>query len=218
MISRRKFVAGAGQFAVMAALNLEFSPPTSAQGAAPAELMTPPVLGDMSLGNPNAAVTVIEYASLWCSHCGHFHKTVYPQLKKRYIDSGNINFIFREFPLNERGVVASMLARCAARQGGKDKFFAAIDTLFAKQETWAYTKNPGPQLLKLAKQMGFTEQSFNACIADQKLLDALEAEQTRAGTKFGVDATPTLFVNRKKLQGVGSIKDLAREIDPLLRR
>ena len=217
MIDRRELIAGTSLFAILATLNLQLAVPASAQGAAPAELMTPPVLGDMSVGNPNASVTVIEYSSLWCSHCGHFHRTIYPQLKKRYINTGKINFVFREFPLNERGAVGSMLARCAARDGGRDRFFAVVDMLFAKQDVWAYVKDPAPPLRTLAKQVGFTQQAFDACIGDQKLLDALDAEQTRAGSKFGVDATPTFFVNGQKLQGVDSIRDLARAIDPLLK-
>jgi protein-disulfide isomerase len=217
VINRRQFVASASFVAIAAALNLPLLSSEQALAAGPTELMVPPPLGDMSLGNPNAGVTVIEYASLWCSHCGHFYKTVYPELKKRYIDTGKINFIFREFPLNDRGAVGSMLARCAGRTGGKDKFFAVVDVLFEQQENWAYVKDPGPPLMALSKQAGFTEQSFKACLNDQKLLDGLEAEQTRASTKFGVNSTPTIFVNGKKLQGDMDIEALAKEIDPLLK-
>jgi len=216
VINRRQFVASASFVAIAAALNLSLLP-APAEAAGPTELMVPPVLGDMALGNPNAGVTVIEYASLWCSHCGHFYKTVYPELKKRYIDTGKINFIFREFPLNDRGAVGSMLARCAGKTGGKDKFFAMVDVLFEQQDNWAYVKDPRPALLALSKQAGFTEQTFKDCIADQKLLDGLEAEQNRAAQKFGVNSTPTIFINGKKLQGDMTIDALAKEIDPLLK-
>lgn len=217
VITRRKFLAATSALAILAAFDIGFASTLRAQGAAPAELMVPPELGDMALGNPNAGVTVIEYASLWCSHCGQFYKKVYPELKKRYIDTGKINFIFREFPLNDRGAVGSLLARCAAKTGGKDRFFAMVDVLFEQQENWAYVKDPVPPLLALAKQAGFTEQGFKDCLADQKVLAALEAEQNRAGSKFGVTSTPTLFVNGKRLQGALSIEELAREIDPLIK-
>jgi protein-disulfide isomerase len=214
MISRRSFTWGTGAVALSAALNGLSVFPARAQS----ELTVPPTLGEMALGNANAAVTVIEYASLWCSHCGHFYRTIYPEFRKRYIDTGKVHFLFREFPLNERGALGSMLARCAARDGGKDKFFAVVDMLFEKQDAWAYVKDPAPPLLALAKQAGFTEQSFKACLADQKLLDALEADQNRAEAKLGVDSTPTFFVNGKKVEDVGSIGDLAKVIDPLLKQ
>jgi protein-disulfide isomerase len=215
VINRRQFVAGASLLAIAAALNLSL--PALPATAAPTELMVPPALGDMSLGNPSSPVTVIEYASLWCSHCGQFYKTVYPELKKRYIDTGKINFIFREYPLNDRGAIASMLARCAAEQGGKDKFFAMVDVLFEKQESWAYVRDPGPPLLAIAKQAGFSEQAFKACTTDQKLLNGLQAEQDRATKKFGVSSTPTIFVNGNMVRGAASIDDLAKMIDPLLK-
>jgi protein-disulfide isomerase len=212
MISRRAFGAGAATLAAALA-----SPRSAAAQAAPSELMTPPALGEMSLGNPNASCTVIEYASLWCSHCGEFHRAIYPEFKKRYIDTGKIHFIFREFPITPQGALGSMLARCAATQGGKDKFFAVVDLLFAKQNDWAYAKDAGVPLLRFAKQLGFSEEAFKTCSSDQKVLSALEAEQNRAENKFGVDATPTFFVNGRKLKSVGSIRDLARAIDPLIK-
>src|SRR5262245_3685832 len=90
-----------------------------------AELMTPGPLGDMELGNPNAPVTIVEYASMTCPHCAHFHEAVYPELKKKYIDTGKVRFIFREFPLDPLAAGASAIARCA----GKDKFFPLIEAL-----------------------------------------------------------------------------------------
>ena len=213
MITRRELAMDAGAIAVFTALGAHFSAPARGQSA----LMVPPALGEMSLGNPSAAVTVIEYASLWCSGCGNFYRTVYPELKKRYIDTGKIHFIYRDFPLNDRGMVGSMLAHCAGRQGGRDKYFAVVDMLFERQNSWAYVKEPRQPLLQLAKQAGFSEQSFSTCLADQKLLDALEAEQTRAKTTFGVASTPTFFINGTRLQGAPTIEAFAKLIDPLLK-
>jgi protein-disulfide isomerase len=104
-----------------------------------------------------------------------------------------------------------MLARCA----DKDKFFPMIETLFQLQRQWAVEK-PIPPLMAIAKQAGFTEQSFNACISNKKMLDQIQAEQKRASEKFGVNSTPTIFVNGKKQNGAVSIEDLSKVIDPLL--
>jgi protein-disulfide isomerase len=104
-----------------------------------------------------------------------------------------------------------MLARCAE----PDKFYPLIETLFQKQRQWAVEK-PIPHLLAIAKQAGMSEQKFNACLSDQKMLDAMQAEQKRATDKFGVNSTPTVFVNGKKVVGGVSIDDLAKIIDPLL--
>jgi protein-disulfide isomerase len=184
--------------------------PARAQSAA-ADLLVPPPLGDRTLGKDDAPVTIVEYASMTCPHCAHFHETTYPELKKRYIDTGKVRFIFREFPLDPLAAGASMLARCA----DKEKFYPMIETLFQLQTTWAVEK-PIPPLMTIAKQAGFSEQSFNACLSDQKMLDQIQVEQKRASEKFGVNSTPTLFVNGKKQVGGVSIEDLAKVIDPLL--
>ena len=176
-----------------------------------ADLMAPSPLGEQALGQAGAPVTIIEYASMTCPHCAHFHETTYPELKKRYIDTGKVRFIFREFPLDPLAAGASMLARCA----DKDKFYPLIETLFQLQTKWAVEK-PIPQLMAIAKQAGMSEQTFNACLSDQKMLDAMQTEQKRATDKFGVSSTPTLFVNGKKQVGGQTIEDLAKVIDPIL--
>jgi protein-disulfide isomerase len=131
----------------------------SAQTVDLAELMKPGPLGDKSLGNEKAPVTVIEYASMTCSHCANFHATVYPVMKSKYIDTGKVRFIFREFPLDAIATAAFMLARCAPG----DKYFPMIDVLFEQQKNWAFTKENAKGLLAIAKQAGFTEKSFEAC-------------------------------------------------------
>ena len=210
MITRREFLAATSALAVLAAVDMHLGP-VWAQGA-PTELNVPPALGDRVLGKEDAPVTVVEYASMTCPHCAHFHEETYPELKKRYIDTGKVRFIFREYPLDMLAAAASMLARCA----DQDKFFPLIETLFQRQREWA-VQNPVPPLMAIAKQAGFTEQKFNECLSDQKLLDALEAERNRAATKFGVNSTPTIFVNGKMQRGGVSIDDLAKLIDPLLK-
>jgi protein-disulfide isomerase len=214
--TRRKLLLGTSVLTMAAALAggepLLTGSRAAAQGVSMTELMVPPSLGDMSVGKADAPVTIVEYASMTCPHCANFHETTYPELKKRYIDTGKVRFVFREFPLDPLAAGAAMLARCA----GKDKYFPLIETLFHQQRQWAVQK-PLPPLLALVKQAGFTEQSFNACLSDQKMLNAINAERTRASEKFGVNSTPTLFINGKVHKGGASIEDLAKIIDPLLK-
>ncbi len=212
MITRRNLLIAASTVAIVVAIaGIEGLQPAAAQSAGAAELMVPPPLGDRVLGKEDAPVTVVEYASMTCPHCAHFHETTYPELKKRYIDTGKVRFIFREFPLDPLAAGASMLARCA----DKEQFFPLIETLFQQQSKWAVEK-PIPQLLAIAKQAGFSEEKFKACLSDQKMLDAMQAEQKRATDKFQVNSTPTLFVNGKKHVGGISIDDLAKVIDPIV--
>src|SRR5918999_2822427 len=100
-----------------------------AQNVSPQDLATPGPLGDIVQGSADAKVTIIEYASLTCSHCATFHNTTYPELKKRYIDTGKVRYILREFPLDPLAAGAFMLARCA----GKDRYFPLVETLFQQQ-------------------------------------------------------------------------------------
>ena len=109
--------------------------------------------GDVVLGSEKAPVTVIEYASMTCPHCAHFSTATFPELQKRYIDTGKVRFIFREFPFDALAAAGFMLARCA----GKDKFMAVVETLFAKQSEWMVQK-PVPPLMNIAKQFGFTQE------------------------------------------------------------
>ena len=215
-MTRRKLLWGASALAIVAAIGgielLQGMRPAAAQGVASAELLVPPPLGDRSLGKDDAPVTIVEYASMTCPHCAQFHETTYPELKKRYIDTGKVRFIFREFPLDPLAAGASMLARCA----DKEQYFPLIETLFHQQRQWAVEK-PIPPLMALAKQAGFSEQKFNACLSDQKMLDAMQVEQKRASEKFGVTSTPTLFVNGRIQKGGMTIDDLAKVIDPLLK-
>jgi len=177
-----------------------------------AELAKPSPGGDIVLGSEKAPVTIIEYASMTCPHCAHFATTTFPELQKRYIDTGKVRFIFREFPLDPLAAAGFMLARCA----GKEKFMPIVETLFAKQPEWMVAK-PIPPLLEIAKQFGFTQESFDKCLANQKVLDGIQEVRDRAAEKLGVDSTPTFFINGKKLTGDQPIAAMAKEIDPYLK-
>jgi protein-disulfide isomerase len=136
-------------------------------------------------------------------------------VKKRYIDTGKVRYIFREFPLDTLASAAFLLARCS---GEKDptKYFAMIDTLFRKQQQWVVAK-PVPPLLAIAKQAGFTEQSFDACLANQQLLDGVQNVRQRGIDAFKVQSTPTFFINGTKFSGAMTIEEMAKVIDPQLK-
>jgi len=178
------------------------------------ELMKASDLPDVGMGPADAKVTVVEYGSMTCGHCMNFATKVFPDFKKAYIDSGKVRFIFRGFALNNLDAAAQMLARCA----GGDKTFPMIETLYAKQADWAFSQgNPVPKLFDIAKQAGFTQESFDKCLTDQKLLDQITASRTHASDKFGVNSTPTFFINGKRLQDVPTVENFAKVIDPLLK-
>jgi protein-disulfide isomerase len=185
--------------------------PAPANEVSSADLLTPGPLGDEVLGAANAPVTIIEYASMTCPHCAQFHATTYPEMKKKYIDTGKIRFIFREFPLDALAAAGSMLARCA----GKDKFFPLIETLFAQQKEWV-TQKPLQPMLAIAKQAGFTQESFDKCLANQEVLNGIEQGRQR-GQKLGVQSTPTFFINGKMFRGTLTMEELDKEMAPYLK-
>ena len=167
---------------------------------------------DIVLGQANAPVTLIEYASATCPHCAEFHETVWDQLKTNYIDTGKVRFIFREFPLDDLAAAASMLARCA----GGEKSLALIDVLFASQDKWA-VREPIPALLQISKQAGFTQKTFDECLKDQTLYNNILAMRERGSKEYKVESTPTLFVNGKMQKGGATIEELDKLIAPLLK-
>jgi len=169
-------------------------------------------LDDIPMGSATAPVTIIEYASMTCPHCAAFAVNTFPKLKEKYIDTGKVKYIMREYPLDGLAAAGFMLARCA----GPEKYYPLIETLFAQQQKWA-VKEPIPPLLAIAKQAGFTQQSFEACINDKDLLAKVQQMRDRGTQKFKVEATPTFYINGEKHSGALSIEDLDKAIAPLIR-
>ena len=216
LINRRQFVVASAAWSAMLALpfgrSSAFIGDALAQGPSAAELMQGGPLGDVVLGKDDAPVTIVEYASMTCSHCATFHNTVYPEMKKKYIDTGKVKYILREFPLDPLAAAGFMLARCA----GNDKYHAMVETLFNKQKEWV-VQNPIPPLLALAKQAGFTQESFESCLKDQKVLEGIEAVRTHGAEKLGVNSTPTFFINGKPFRGTLTMAELDKQLEPLLK-
>ncbi len=161
------------------------------------ELAVPGPLGDMTLGDKNAPVTVYEYASLTCSHCAEFSKDTFPLVKKNYIDTGKVYYVLRDFPFDPVATAAFMLAHCA----GPERYFGFVEVLFATQEQWAFAPTPMEGLKNIAKQGGFSDEKFEACMKDQTIFNHVKSVADRGGQQFGVRSTPTFFINGEKIEG-----------------
>ncbi len=182
-----------------------------AQDADAEKLLQAPSLGERVLGSPDAKVTLIEYASATCPHCADFHARLFPTLKSEYIDTGKVKFIFREFPLDDLALAAFMVARCAPA----DKYFPMIDVLFEQQKTWI-GNDPRESLFKIAQMAGFSRDSFDQCLKDEKTARGIIEIKELGEKEFGVSSTPTFFVNGKQIQGVQPIEDYRKAIEAAL--
>lgn len=186
--------------------------PAKAQAAKAEELAVPGPLGDVWLGKEDAKVTIIEYASMTCPHCANFHEKIFPVLKEKYIDTGKVRFTLREFPFDPLATAAFMLARC----NGNDKYYAMVDLLFAQQKAWSTAQKPAEALLATVRQAGFTQESFEACLKNQSIYDAVNSVRERGDKTFGVDSTPTFFINGQKSSGSLSVEELDKILSPLV--
>ncbi len=214
MFVRRDFLAfaAAGAAATLAGpawAQAQKAPPKDAVSLV--ELIAEPPTKDLWQGKADAPVTIVEYASLTCSHCAHFHETTWPTLKSQYIETGKVRFVLREFPLDPIAAAGSMLARCA----GDDKRQSVVDLLFANQAKWLVDK-PVDALRDLLKQAGFTQESFDACLKNQTLYDAVIKTREAASEKFGINSTPTFFINGKTYRGALTVAELQKALEPLL--
>lgn len=168
--------------------------------------------GDHVMGDPEAKVTIIEYASLSCPHCAHFHKDTFPELKKKYIDTGKVTFIFRNFPFNEPALRGAMLADCA----GDAKYFTYLKVLFNSQENWAFGGDLKQNLRTIANVGGMSNEDFDKCMANKDLENRLIAGVSWASKELGVNSTPTFFINGEKVEAARDMDYLAPKIDGYL--
>ncbi|MBO6719029.1 MAG: DsbA family protein [Rhizobiaceae bacterium] len=191
------------------------APPPAVGDAPPAQgsvdmakLLEEGALPEKMLGDADAPVTIVEYASMTCPHCASFHAQTLPAIKERYIDTGKARLLFREFPFDPRAEAAFMLSRCS-----EDSYFAMVDVLFKQQRSWAGVEDARSALLQISKLAGFSQESFEACLTNQQLLDDVRAVRARGASDFGVEATPTFFINGGKYSGALTVDQLSAIIE-----
>ncbi|MEO0923995.1 MAG: DsbA family protein [Pseudomonadota bacterium] len=207
LLSRRTLLQVTGATAALATLSACFSSESSTT-----DLAQPGPLKEMTLGNKDANVKVIEYASMTCPHCASFHNVTYKSFKEKYVDTGKVLFAFREFPLDQVAATVAVLARCAP----EDKFFDVVDVFFKTQPRWRTGTNPLPGIIEIAKQVGFTQQSITACLQNKEVIDGINQIRTHGAEVLKVDATPTFFINSKKVSGALTLDAMDKEIEALL--
>ena len=185
-----------------------------------AEVLKPGALPDMAIGEANAPVTIVEYMSTTCPHCAAFHNNTFDAIKAKYVDSGKVRFIVREFPFDPRAAAAFMLARCNPQDTTKlteaAQYFPMISMLMKQQEVWAAAQDGREALMQMSKLAGFTQESFQACLTNQKLLDDVIKVREAGGTEFGVNSTPTFFINGQRYAGGLSVAEMSAIIDAAL--
>lgn len=175
-----------------------------------AELLKPGPLPEQIFGDANAPITVVEYASLTCHHCENFHKTVWPDLKKKYVDTGKVRFIIREFPLDPLAMGGFMLARCSTN------WYAVVDLLYQTADSWAHSKTPVEVLAQTMRQTGMNRDAFESCLRNQKLMDNLEQVRQRGAQAFNITSTPTFFINGRRQAGAFTLAEFDSIVEPIL--
>ena len=202
-------------FVALAFASVAFASSATAQSAIAASVAKPVSLTDIAIGSAKAPVTITEYASMSCPHCAAWGENVFPMLRSKYIDTGKVRFVFREFPLDIKAAAASILARCAGK-GDSEKYLGAVETLFKLQERlMAQTRDT---LIYVGKLHGMSEQEVETCEKDQAQFDKLTADQRYAHQELKVTSTPTFFLNGVRLQGSMSFEELEERIKPLLKK
>ena len=201
-------------FAVLLALASPAIPTTAlAQSAIAAAVSKPVSLPDMAIGSATAPITITEYSSMTCPHCAAFGQNVFPMLRSKYIDTGKVRFVFREFPLDIKAAAASILARCIGKDDS-EKYLSAVETIFKLQD--GLMMQTKATLMYVGKQYGMSEQDVETCEQDQAQFAKLTADQQYAVQQEKVIATPTFFFNGVRFQGAMSFEELEERIKSLL--
>lgn len=207
-LNRRTFSQYLALSAITATATSAFAAGASAQSFSPDDLHSAPAIGDKTLGPDDAKVIVVEYASATCPHCAAFHTGVFKELKSEFIDTGKIKFISREFPLDDLALAGFMVARCVP----DDKYFGMLDLIYEQQRSWA-GQNARAELLKMAKLAGLSEAEFDACLKNEDLAKGILAIRKDGAEKFDVKATPTFYVNGKKMEDSRDITGFRKAIE-----
>lgn len=169
-------------------------------------------LKEKKIGTEEANIEIIEFASLTCGHCAKFHNEVFPKIKKEFIDTGKVSFIYQDFPLDKFALKASVIARCS----GEKKFFSFLKVLYSKQKDWTRTEDPFRSLLKIAKLGGLKNDEIKVCVGNKSIEDGILKQRLNASKKFDINATPTLYINGEKYDGDLTFEALKLKINTLL--
>jgi protein-disulfide isomerase len=188
---------------------------SQAQSTTAELLATPMALPEMALGSAKARVTIVGYLSLTCPFCAHFEENVLPLLRTKYIDSGKVRFVSREFPLDLKALTAAMLVRCIAA-GDSKKYFDALAQSFILQP--ALLAQPLDALRTIGQRFGMDDSAVEACVKDQAQLDKFKSDLQFASEQLKVEVTPTFFINGEMLKGTMTFEDLDKKLVTLLRR
>jgi len=167
---------------------------------------------DIIMGVENAPITIIEYSSMSCPHCGHYHNDVFPHIKSKYILNEKVKYILRDFPLNSSALMAAKIAHCT----GNDRYYDFVSTLFEWQTQWAFTREYKYPLEKIAKLGGISEEKLLECTTDKKLEDFLLGRAMKANNKLEIDETPTFFINGERHTGAKPFSYYEKIIDKKL--
>lgn len=202
--SRRQFLKATLAAAVVGVVISAGMPSAWAQETFdPAELAVPSPLGDISYGSEEAPITMIEYSSLTCGHCATFKTTVFPEIKAKYIDTGKVHYIVREFPLDAVATAGFMMGRALPA----DRYPEFLQFMYETQKDWAFTDNPYEALQKIGQQVGLSKEKLDAAITDQTVLDALTETRDRGNKEFNITGTPSFFVNGEKVVGYRGMEE-----------
>ena len=168
--------------------------------------------GEWILGNINAPITMIEYASMSCPHCAAFHIETLPIIKKEYIDTGKVKLIFRDFPFNLPALQGSMITKCV----GEDLYFKYLDALFSLQKKWVKSKGSRESLFNILSNTGMTKEEFDGCLNNKDLENKILSHQIRAHEEFNIKTTPSFIINGRLIEGNKSIDTFRKTFDSIL--
>jgi len=169
-------------------------------------------LPEMSMGSPKAPVVMINYSSLTCGHCAHFHTAILPKIEEKYIKPGYVRIIFRDFPGDQVSLKAHQFVWCK----GEIKYLDFVKLLYSTQEKWLSASDPIAALKSIALQNGLSAAQFEACLKDQELMDKIIQVRLDGQKKYNITATPTSIINAKIYPGALSFEEFEKIVRPLL--
>ena len=169
---------------------------------------------DFIIGNNNAPITIIEYASMSCNHCANFHNNTLPDLKKEYIDTGKVKYVFRDFPYNYPALLGSMVMRCIPSEVRYDY----MNALYKLQNMWVVRENviTRQELYKIMQTGGMTKENFDTCLSNVDLENKILQEVIAAQSEFNIRSTPSFLINGDLLEGDKPIKVFRQILDKIL--